>query len=231
MSSPSIMRTGFGLITRENCLPETFYVIYLILGAILRRCGLKDCIFYAKHNKADFNQHMFDSGVLFNLYSEYGVGKSLEPLIYELFSTATLDSEKNERNVFFREIVRLIPFVTDIIRLKNPSYETEWMLEYSMMMEAAFDDIANERILRLSDLLFFGSDSDSDTDNDQYEMSLSDDYSDDSDNSEILPGGEIELCYCLYCNEFRKYHNNFYDRDVSGLINETLIEITKKINK
>jgi hypothetical protein len=72
------MRTGIGLATSpESCLPETFFIIYLILAAILRRCGFKDCVLYAKHSRVNFTQEMFDSGLIFNLYSKYGVGKSL----------------------------------------------------------------------------------------------------------------------------------------------------------
>jgi hypothetical protein len=279
MSSPGNMRTGIGFSTTyENYIPETFLIIYLILSAILRRCGFKDCSRYAKHSKAEFTQDMFDTGVIFNLYSEYGVGKSLEPLIYELLSTGILDAEKNERNIFFREVVRLFPEVIKIIRLKNPIAEAEWILMYSVIMKSVKDDISNERIMRLSDLLYDAasgnvssdenkcdddinnySDDMYDSDNDLYDIALDSDYESNPDSidntlymgmgedkdtsnmqtnqentivfSNLLPGGEKELCYCPFCHEFRKHHNNFDSRDVGQMINNTLIEISRDVDK
>lgn len=254
MSSPCKMKTGFGLVSPENYLPETFFVIYLILAGILRRCGFKDCVMYSKHNKTDFTQELFDTGVLFNLYSEYGVGKSIEILIYELFATATLDPERNERNIFFREIIRLTPTIINIVRLKNLTLEAEWMMEYSMMMEGVSDDIANERIMRLSDLLYEAiseeiddiddqeklentdDDNQYDDEENQYDMLIdnSDDYSDDNDTGNDIEGINktisTKLCYCPFCHAFRKYHTDFETRNVSQMINNTLIEITKEIN-
>src|SRR5438093_4730479 len=101
MSIPNIMRTGICLgCAQENMYPETFFIIYHVLGAILRRCGFKDCLVYSEHNSLIYNQETFDSGVIFNLFSDYGVGRSLKALMYELFSTLSLDPEKNRNNIF-----------------------------------------------------------------------------------------------------------------------------------
>lgn len=221
MSLPSNMKTGMVLgSSNSNYLPETFYIIYFVLAAILRRCGVKDGLMYSKHNKGEFNQNMFDSGVLFNLHSEYGVGKSLEPMIYELFTTTSLDPDKNNRNIFFREIIRLTPMVVKIIRSNDTLLENSWMLEYSLSMEPIKDSIAHERILRLSNLLYEAM-------SDSYDDSIDDSYSDI--DKELLDGGESDLCYCAFCHEFRKYHNNFESRNVNEIINTTISNITNKI--
>ncbi len=155
MSSPHNMRTGFALgSSPENYFPETFFIIYLILAAMLRRCGFKDCVLYSKHCKRVFDQEMFDAGVIFNLHSEYGVGKSLRPLIYELLLTTGIDPVKNGYNIFFREIIRLTPEVVNIIRSNDPSLETIWTMKYAMETEPIIDDISNERIFRMADLLY-----------------------------------------------------------------------------
>ena len=177
------MKTGFVLgATPENYFPETFFIIYLVLAAILRRCGFKDCVLYSLHSKRVFNQEMFDAGVIFNLYSEYGVGKSLKPLLIELFSTIGLDPEKNRFNVFFQEIVRLTPVAVNIVRSKDPIIETSWMMKYAMEMEPVKDDIANERILRMADLLY---DIPSSEEEDIYTDSEEDSYTSDTDEYDI----------------------------------------------
>ena len=102
MSSPGDMKTGRSLGGGpENYFTEIYFIVYPILSAILRRNGLKDCILFASHNEKDFSQEMYDSGVLFNLMSEHGVGKSLQPLIVELFQTVTLSPENNQGNRYY----------------------------------------------------------------------------------------------------------------------------------
>ena len=51
MSITTNMKTGINPARHhETIFPETFFIIYLILGAILRRCGFKDAIVYSEHN-------------------------------------------------------------------------------------------------------------------------------------------------------------------------------------
>jgi hypothetical protein len=205
-----------------------------------------------------------------NLKSPYGVGKSLEPLIYELFSTAGLDPEKNKYNIFFQEIVRLTPEVSNIIRYHDPKIETQWMIHYAMRMETVKDDISNERIVRMENILQdILSDDTSDNEDedvitvssevsynsDLYETSDTDESPIDSDNTsfeespikyELLESSNSSLndssldedlnttkevtCYCLFCNEFRKYHYPSPDRNVTDIVNETLTYIARNIN-
>jgi len=154
MSSPENMRTGINIgSTPQNVFPEVFFIIYMILSAILRRCGFKDSILYAEHNNMSFDYDLFDSGVLFNLLSEYGVGKSLEPLIKEFLSTMMLDPFKNEGNIFFQEVARLTGIVSKVIRSHDPTLEAEWAFNYAITMTPVIDDIALERIDRLQPLL------------------------------------------------------------------------------
>jgi len=154
MSSPNDMKTGkqLGGIP-ENIFPETFFIIYLILLAILRRMGFKDSSLYSYHNNKPCTQEMFDSGILFNLHSEYGVGKSLMPLIIELFRTVGIDPYANKDNIFYKEIIRLTTKVSRIIRSHDPEKETQWMIDYAVLMEYVKDDILKERENRLKTLL------------------------------------------------------------------------------
>ena len=109
------MKTGKEMNVRH--LPETFYIILLGLDAILKRNGLKDCIHFKQHNSEIYrclSPELFSSGICFNLFSEYGVGKKLEPLLFELFKNLELDPDKHEDNIFFQEVVKQAPFYNTI---------------------------------------------------------------------------------------------------------------------
>ena len=262
MTIPGNMKTGLTVgAAYENMFPETFFIIYLILGAFLRRSGFKDCIVYSDHNSMIFTQDVFDSGVLFNLFSEYGVGKSLEPLIHELFSTVTLDPIKNKDNIFFREIVRLTNIVSNVIRSRDPKIETTWIMEYAMNMDNIIDPIAIERDTRLAGLFGHSYSSDYDGDDSSSDDSSSDDdenyYSDycESDDESIdiissISYDESDIinviidnnnnnnnnldnkkCSCDFCEEFRKYHNQEKVKNISEVLNDVLMRIANDINK
>lgn len=212
MSIPNIIRTGICVgCPHENMYTETFLIIYHVLAAILRRSGFKDCLTYLEHNSLMFDQQILDSGILFNLFSEYGVGKSLEPLIYELFSTNGLDPEINKYNVFFQEIIRLTKEVSNIIRSHDSEMEGIWLSNYSTNMVNTIDPISLERDYRLSDLFY--------NDSDSYDM--------DSDDSEY----ENDSCECAFCDEFRNYYNPDLECDINRIINEVLTNISQEINK
>lgn len=244
MSFPANMKTGIGLgSTAGNNFPEIFFIIYLILASILRRCGFKDAILYSSHNSIPFDHYMFDSGVLFNLFSEYGVGKSLEPLINELFRNFNLDPDINMDNIYFNEIVRLTNEVSKIIRSHNPSLETEWMFRYATEMEFVYDNIAVDRLNRIKPLLIspgpdqIGPDQIEDSDN---EMDQSDDNNSDNEMDQT-DESDNDDCLCLFCEEFRLYHYNkndniynkkdyYPERNVSAILNEVLMNIAKNIS-
>jgi len=211
MSIPNIIRTGICLgCAQENMYPETFFIIYHVLGAILRRCGFKDCLTYLEHSSLIFDEQILNTGIIFNLFSEYGVGKSLEPLVYELFSTTGLDPEINKHNIFFQEIIRLTTEVSNIIRSHNSEMEGIWLNNYSTNMINTIDSISLERDCRLSELFYSDSDDDSD-------------YESDNDDNKV--------CECPFCKEFRNYHNPNLGSDVNRTINDVLTNIAQEINK
>jgi hypothetical protein len=199
MSSPNSMQTGRSLNgLPENYFTEIYFIVYLILSAILRRNGLKDCVLYASHNNLEFSQDIYDSGVLFNLMSEYGVGNGLKPLIIELFQTVTLIPDDKEDNIFFDEIVRLTPEVSRVVRTHDATEENLWIYKYSLKMLSVKDSISHERMYRLRDLIDVIP-----------ELNNNSDY----------------LCQCKFCEEFRKYHTVDPSRNVSKIINKLLISI------
>ena len=238
MSVPGKMKTGINMYhAHDPIFPETFSIIYLVLGAILRRYGFKDSVVYAEHNSILTHQDLFDSGVLFNLFSQYGVGKKLEPLIKELFTTGTLDPDINFNNVFFNEIVKLTPIVSKVVREHDVSLETEWLLHYAMSTVYIIDDIDIERTNRLKSLLehnYDSSDSDSSegeiSDNDSSDDNISDNEVSDDVSEDNISDNEVSdntICACDFCCEFKKYHNPNPYRNVSGILNDVLVEISK----
>ena len=71
-SAPNEMKTGQSRLADPDTLyPKTFYIILMILNAILRRSGLCDCLLYAEHNtKGCYDHKLYDTGIVFNLFSE-----------------------------------------------------------------------------------------------------------------------------------------------------------------
>lgn len=247
------MKSGLTVgVAYENMFPETFFIIYLILGAILRRNGFKDSLVYSEHNNIKFNQEVFDSGVLFNLLSEYGVGKSLEPLIRELFRYVGLDPETNKDNIFFKEIVRLTSDVSKIVRTHDSNLETRWVMDYAINYNNdnnnnynnndnnnKNDPISIERETRL--LKLFNTISSSNISNisngsdDDSEDNISDSDDDDSEDISYSDDSEennetLSICECSFCLEFRKYHIVYDDRNVTEILNNVLIQIAKELN-
>nr|QBK91630.1 MAG: hypothetical protein LCPAC302_02500 [Pithovirus LCPAC302] len=234
MSSPDDMKTGITLGgSAENVIPETFFICYIVLAGILRRNGFKDCLLYTTHNNILYNNELFESGVLFNLLSEYGVGKSLMPLLKELFTCIRINPYEHMNNVFFKEIVRLTPEVSQIIRTHDSDNQSKWVLEYAFQMENAVDDISNERKYRLAELLIDPPDpmNISDDDLDDNDGNFYMDISESPDISSVKLYIKQDTCYCLFCYEFRKYHSPpHHDRDIVSIINRTVISIAKDIH-
>ena len=180
------MKTGNEQTNRN--LPESFYILLLGLDAILKRDSFKNAIHYKQHNPPiEVSSELFASAVAFNLFSDYGVGKKLEPLIFELFSTLHLDSDKHENNIFFLEIVLLSNVILPLIR-KCDSKE-EVLLTYSYAIENLnrVDALAVERMERLMAL-------------------FSDDLVDELSEDENSDEDEDKACYCGFCKKFREYH-------------------------
>lgn len=159
MSFPHNMKTGRDITDAGNsdALPEIFYIIYFVFLAILRRCGYADGKIYSTHNRVIFDKNTYDTGVIFNLYSEFGVGKSLYGMIEELFQNLELNPEKYNNNIFYQEVIRLCPDVVNILRSNDPIKEAEWLTEYTHKMLRIEDDINQDRYERLK-VLFEGFD-------------------------------------------------------------------------
>jgi hypothetical protein len=147
----SAMKTGSYMTIRQ--LPETFYILLLGFDGILKRYGIKDCVHFKQHNPIfQMNADLFAASVCFNLFSEFGVGKKLEPLIYELFKTLELDPDLHEENIFFQEIVKLSEIIAPIIRRADPKEEAKWSYDYAIQSLSKNDSLSYERLERLKSL-------------------------------------------------------------------------------
>lgn len=184
------MKTG-GVNKRH--LPETFYIILMGLDAILKRSGFKDSVLFKLHNPSYvMNSDLFASGVCFNLFSKYGVGKELEPLIQELFKKFRIDDQMD--NIFFQEIVKLSVEITPLIREADSMKESDWCYNYAIKNVGQVDAISSERLTRLVPLF---------TD---YIVEEEDIVEDIIEFEEEDMKQTINICDCSFCNEFRKYN-------------------------
>tara|TARA_R110001599_G_scaffold91615_2_gene240613 strand:- start:1709 stop:2341 length:633 start_codon:yes stop_codon:yes gene_type:complete len=191
------MKTG-GVNKRQ--LPETFYIILLGLEAILKRCGFKDAVLFKMHNPSHImNSDLFASGVCFNLFSKYGVGKELEPLIQELFKKYRIDEHMD--NVFFEEIVKLAIEIMPLIREADSIKESDWSYNYAIKNLNQVDGISSERLSRLVPLFIDENNIDENNidENDIDENDIDENNIDENDD-------KIILCNCSFCSEFRKYN-------------------------
>ncbi len=197
------MKTGLEQTNRR--LPESFYVLLLGFDAILKRDSFKDAIHFKQHNPPlEVTSELFASAVAFNLFSEFGVGKKLEPLIFELFSTLGVDPDKHDKNVFFQEIVKQSAMIFPLIRKEDTKEEVLWTYSYSIENLNSTDDIALERIERLMSLF-------------EREGGSSGEDLDD----------EERTCYCGFCKKFREY--NFPREEYAEkIILNALLEIDLK---
>ena len=236
MSSPENMRTGISLGgTPENYYTEIFYIIYLVLLSLLRRDGLKDSILYSGHNEVVLNKSLYDSGINFNLFSSYGIGVDLKPMVKELFKFMILDPQKNRYNVYYHEIVKLTNEVSNIIRMHDNAKEMEWSDRYAKINIFSNDDVSNARLHRLKLLLNFDNYSD---DSDSMESNSIESNSDSIESSseevsltvdlDTMIESDDSLCYCNFCEEFRKYILPS-GVNISIMINKVLVEISKEV--
>jgi len=177
------MKTGI----RNHIDKETFYVTILGLDCLLKRAGFKDSVLFKNHNNSYImNPELFASGVYFNLFSEYGIGKKLEFLLIDLFKNETLEYEKYKDNIFYKEILKLSESIIPLIRDFDPVKEHEFSYKYAIENICKVDELSRERLERLislfeklSDIIYFS----------------------DDEKEEVK-----EFCNCGFCNEFRKYN-------------------------
>lgn len=233
------MKTGRNLRGGEGIrpFPDSFYISLLCLQAILKRNGFSDAIVYRKHNsEVQLDNKVVDSGIIFNLYSDWGVGKKLEPLIREIFINYMIDYEKNKGNPFVEEIINLSQDAINVIRQGDTKQEIMWCYIYSIKSFLSHDGIADERDCRLKPL-FISSDFYSDNlyNNLNYSGDIIDEIEDDfvSEIEEKRNEGEgkekIIVCECKFCLEFRKYIN-YCKRGVDSYIIEALQDIDRQIS-
>ena len=204
------MKTG---IKNHDFSNELFYSVILSLDCLLKRAGFKDSVLFKNHNESYImNPELFASGVCFNLFSEYGLGKKLEVLLIELFSKGKINYEKYKDDIFFEEVIRLSEFIIPLIRDFDPVKENEFTYKYAIENICKVDKISTERLERL--------------------LPLFEDLSgiivfcdEDSDKDKEI---ENTFCNCGFCNEFRKYH---YPREenINKIIMDVLVNLRTSV--
>ena len=198
------MKTGQSYNKRD--LPDTFCIPLLGFDALLKRCGFKDSVLFINHNPLyKMDEHIYASGVCFNLFSEYGIGKKLEPLIKELLKNQVIDPDKNEDNIYFQEIVNMANTIKLIISDEDSNKENEWTYDYAIKSISKIDKISSDRFIRLFPLFEDISD--------LVELPF-----------EIIDEIKPEFCNCGFCIEFRKF-NEPKDKHIDRIILNTVLNI------
>ena len=208
------MKTGRSNSGRD--LPDSFCIPILGFDALLKRCGFKDSVLFKNHNPSYImNEHLFASGVCFNLFSEYGIGKKLEPLMKEILTNSEIDPDKNTDNIYFQEIVNMAKTIKSVLMKEDSKLENDWTYEYAIKSLMKIDQISSDRFKRLLPLFEDISDIVEFPESFQFDP----DY--DYKNKEEL---EIEICTCGFCKEFRKF-NGPKDKHIDRIILNTVLNI------
>ena len=147
------MKTG---LEKQIYLPEIFTITLMALDSILKRASFKDTILFKEHNQEyKFDQMLFTSGICFNLFSEYGIGKKLEPMLEDLFRFQELDAEQYQDNIYYKEIVNLVPDICKLVRTDDYEKQSTWTYQYAIRNLNKVDPLSRERLERLSSLFKF----------------------------------------------------------------------------
>ena len=129
---------------------EIFSINLLGLEGILKRVAFKDAVLFREHNpEYIFDYKLFGAALAFNLFSEYGVGKELEPLIEQLFQKGKL---KHSDNIYYKEVFKLSPELSTIVREDDAHQQLKWTYNYSIKNLNTVDKISRNRLERLSSL-------------------------------------------------------------------------------
>jgi len=208
------MKTGKSNTQRD--LPDSFCIPLLGFDALLKRCGFKDSVLFKNHNPSYvMSEHLFASGVCFNLFSEYGIGKKLEPLIKELLLNQEIDPNNNMDNIYFQEIVRMAKIIKGVIMKEDPIEENQWTYEYAIKSLVKIDKISNDRFTRL--LPLFEDICDIVEIPEEFKFDNKYDY---EKENQI----KLELCNCGFCNEFSKF-NDIKDTHIDRIILNTVLNL------
>lgn len=228
------MKTGkrVGESSQEKYVHE-FYICLLGLEAVLKRVSLKDAILFIEHNPSYLlNHELFDSGICFNLFSEYGVGKNLKPLIINLLHNSIIEYEEFKGDIFYEEIIKLVPELDRIKRTGDILTQEKWMAAYCTSSLVKSDSISRERLQRLFPLfaeeklnLFvnFNGKKGRSIENKESNEGEKNKESEESKEDSI----EIELCLCKFCEEFRKYTYP-KDKHINSIISDVIYEIDRE---
>lgn len=260
------MKTG---VIHKNIVPNTFYITMIALNGILKRASFKDMALFKSHNPIYIsNPTLFTTAVCFNLFSSYGIGNKIKPLLQELIINDCIAIENHLSNVYYQEVIHLAPIITAILYEGDIHKEVMWSYDYAIQSLNKTDALSTERFTRLHDLFISNSDVEMNESNEVNEMDVSNNSneiigSNESNNSnEMIESNEmnemiesngsnnsieiesdemiesdefnnnitneniieIELCFCNFCIEFRKYYQK---REQSP--DEIILEVLKEI--
>lgn len=160
--------SGPEIQTGTNKYVPEFYLTLFTMEAILRRMALKDASVFVFHNKGiQLDEDVKNMCITFNLYSEWGVGTRLKPLIKCLLKESSIVGEGKERALlengislddpYYKEIKDLLPWTGGIRMLTDRVFRDTWITRYltdclEQNVGGNLDDIDKERLVRTAPL-------------------------------------------------------------------------------
>ena len=187
--------------------PGPFQISFLAIDGILKRLGFKDAVCFKGHNPiCNFDSYLFGNSICFNLFSEYGVGNQLKPLLEELLKNGNIDPKPE--NLFFREMIKLAPEINNAL-LGDDFSKKIWGYDYAIVSLNKSDEISKERLERLRPLF-----------EEKDEMQENIRYDEESNTLDVQ-----KTCSCKFCEEFRKFPKG--DKNIEDIIKSIIKEILR----
>lgn len=216
-------------------------IVILGLDGILRKNSYFIASIYGVHNfNGWFDDKILDAGIMFNLHSEYGIGEKLKPLIVDMFKNDIMDYEKHKDNVFYKELLLLVPELVSAVNSNEVKKKSEWL--YNYMIKIPEGDILLENQDRLKS--FFPTELNESNKIDEKNKRIKEKNKEKSKenvrikkkrkennkiNENIKEYNEITPCFCNFCDIFRPYYDvmfkSHYPNKGVELINNVLSQV------
>lgn len=215
MSFPNNMKTGGSYYNYEKeFFHEMVEIILLGITVILKRCSYEDVMLHAIHNDKTMSSKMFNISIAFNLYSKNGIGCKLKPLVKDLFENKELNYDDYKNNIYYKELLKLVPNCVETVRSKKTMEDYLWIQEYIFLSSCVEDEIGKDRKNRIYPLTKY------------YRENIKYYRENNRENrkNRINNKDGMTECICDFCNELLSY-SSFENINSNKLIFEAVRSI------
>jgi hypothetical protein len=194
------MKSGLAIPDEPSDNIKTFILVFMAI--IWRRVWITTAI-YCEHNKINLHSSVVLKALKYNIFSEAGIGHTLQPYIVKALTDGFLMPKFYENNIYATRAVKLYKKGYEIVKTKNRQKEIQFLKDYAMSVFKTDSDVVTDVTEETKDTL---KQVEIKQDNFNDSGCFSDTTSGNlSDTSETEPEGIIDLitspekCKCKLC--------------------------------